>query len=184
MSNINVVQADSPNVQAQCGTEPEALTADQINNEQDENRCHPSTKPVSARLERIDQFLADAPKWRYALFFFKAADLVKGNHISRVTWLTLATWLYRHTDETMKHNSVDKKGYDLEEAYKELYDQWTWEGNTKCEFCLEWADDFKEFHKQFHRNSHGYEFDWWFFDKCICTVNDLYDSWQYGINES
>jgi hypothetical protein len=160
----------------------EVPMVDEVSSEHDENGNHPSTIPVSARLERIEKYLASAPKWRYALFFFKAVDLVKGKHISQVTWLTLATWLYQHTDETMECNGVDKKGYDLEEAYKELYDQWTLEGNTKCEFYLEWADGFKEFHKQFRRNSHGYEFDWWFFDKCICTVNDLYDCWQYGID--
>jgi hypothetical protein len=115
------------------------------------------------------------------LFFFKAVDLVKRKHISRVKWLTLATWLYEHTDKTKDDNGVDKKGYDLEEAYKELYNQWTW-GDAKCYFYLDWADGFKEFHKNFRRNSHGYEFDWWFFDKCICTVNDLYDCWQYGID--
>ena len=33
---------------------------------------------VSVRLKRIEKYLANASKWRYALFFFKAVDLVKG----------------------------------------------------------------------------------------------------------
>jgi hypothetical protein len=182
MNTAEKIRANHLNSPIRSKAVPEAPMADEISPEQDENGSHSSTKPVSARLERIDKYLANAPKWRYALFFFKAADLVNNGHISQVTWLTLATWLYQHTDKTLEENGVDRKGYDLEEAYKELYDQWTLEGNTKCEFYLEWADGFKEFHKQFRRNSHGYEFDWWFFDKCICTVNDLADSWVYGID--
>ena len=161
---------------------PEAPMADEISPKLDENRCHSSTKPVSARLERIDKYLANAPKWRYALFFFKAADLVKGKHISQVTRLTLATWLYRHTEKTLDCNGIEQNGYDLEEAYRELCDQWTWEGNTKCHFYLEWAEGFKEHHKYYCHNIHGYEFDWWFYEEYICTVNNLYDRWQYGID--
>jgi len=40
----------------------EVTMVDEISPEQDENGNHPSTIPVSARLERIDQYLANAPK--------------------------------------------------------------------------------------------------------------------------
>ena len=39
---------------------------------EDGNRVHHPLKQVSARLARIEKYLANAPKWRYALFFFKA----------------------------------------------------------------------------------------------------------------